>query len=235
MCHCGDGAWTAQASGGCAPPGPATRWSPLRGDCAALRSPRAHGRTRCAFFERSAQTCGRESEGWARWRAPRPWPCAARHRVLCRPRRGAATARSHDLDRANKHPAPIAVPRSGMQRSPACHGTAFAARSGRPAPVPAPSGGAVSSAGDEAARDRAPPLLTHGPCPSAASPPGTRREFGRAPRRRAARRSRPMGPTATPGRNRCRASGSRARHSSHGSGAHGRHAPMSEALTLQTD
>ena len=111
---CSDGAWTAPASGGCAPPGPATRWSPLRGDCAALRSPRAHGRTRCASFGRSARTCGREPEGWARWRAPRPWPCAARHRVLCRPRRGAATARSHDLDRAKKHPPLLRVPRSGM-------------------------------------------------------------------------------------------------------------------------
>ena len=91
--NCSDGAWTAPASGGCAPPGLATRWSPLRGDCAALRSPRAHGRTRCAACGRCAQTCGRESEGWARWRAPRPRPCAARHRVLCRPQRGAAAAR----------------------------------------------------------------------------------------------------------------------------------------------
>ena len=210
MCDCGDGACTAQASDGRTPPGPATRWSPLRGDCAALRSPRAHGRTRCASCGRSARTCGRESEGWARWRAPRPRPCAARHRVLCRPRRGAATARSHDLDRANK-PSPIAVPRSGMGRSPACHAMAFAARSGRPALVPAPSGGAVSSAGGGAARDRAPPLLTHGPCSSAASPRDAQR-VGRAPRLRAAQRSRPVGPTATPGRNQGWAPGSGARH-----------------------
>ena len=157
MCNCGDGAWTAQASGGCAPPGPATRWSPLRGDCAAQRSPRAHGGTRGAACGRSARTCGRESEGWARWRAPRPRPCAARHRVLCRPRRGAAATRSHDLDRAKKHPPSIASPTIRNRRSPACHAAVLAARSGCPAPVPAPSGDAVSSATQSARKaDRTP-------------------------------------------------------------------------------
>ena len=111
--RCGEGVYTtsctAQASGGCAPPAPATRWSPLQGDCAALRRPRAHGRTRCAACGRFAQTCGRESEGWARWRAPRPRPCAARHRVLCQPRRGAATARSHEFDPASRQTAPCEI------------------------------------------------------------------------------------------------------------------------------
>ena len=138
--------------------------------------------------------------------------CIAR-RWGCRDRGGvqpplAVTTSTGQTSRLHR----LRFPRSGMTRSPACHATAFAARSGCPAPVSAPSGGAVSSAGDGAARDRAPPLLTHGPCPSVASLRDAQR-VGRAPRLRAAQRSRPAGPTATPGRNRCRAPGSRARHS----------------------
>ena len=131
---------------------------------------------------------------------PMPAPAGCSHRSQSRPRLGQQAA-----------PHLLRVPRSGMRRSPACHAMAFAARSGRPALVPAPSGGAVSSAGGGAARDRAPPLLTHGPCSSAASPRDAQR-VGRAPRLRAAQRSRPVGPTATPGRNQGWAPGSGARH-----------------------
>ena len=79
---CGDDAGTTQASGGCTPPGPPTRWSPLRGDCAALRSPQAHGRTRGAACGRSAQTCGRESEVEARGRAPPAALCCSPPRLM---------------------------------------------------------------------------------------------------------------------------------------------------------
>ncbi len=94
--------------------GPATRWSPLRGDCAALRSPRAHGRTRSTACGRCAQTCGRESEGWARWRAPRPRPCPARHRVLCRPPTG-RSRRSQSRPRPGKQNRTHCESRSGRR------------------------------------------------------------------------------------------------------------------------
>ena len=58
------------------------------------------------------------------------------------------------------------------------------------------------------------------------SVPAGREVSGPCAPARAAQRSRPAGPTAPPGRNRCRAPGSRARHSSHGSAVHGRHAPI---------
>ena len=86
MCHCGDGAWTAQASGGCAPPGPATRRSP---------------------------------------------------------RRGAATARNHDLGRANET-APIAkaVPAEALSCSQ-CHGLCHGIR------VPCTGSGPIRGRGEQ--------------------------------------------------------------------------------------
>ncbi len=111
MCNCGDGACTTQASYGCAPPGPATRRSPLRSDCAALRSPRAHGRTRSTACGRCAQTCGRESEGWARWRAAPAALCCSPPRLMPAP--AGRSRRSQSRPRPGKRNRPHCKSRPG--------------------------------------------------------------------------------------------------------------------------
>ncbi len=112
--------------------------APRRQAAAALRRGRLRGgrpcratALRCAVRGRTAELAARPadaalkhaavSQKWRRAVARRPRPCAARHRVLWRPRRSAATARNQHLDHRLDC---VATARSG--RLPYCNATAFA-------------------------------------------------------------------------------------------------------------
>ncbi len=111
---------------------------------------------RCAVRGRTAELAPRPaavalrhaavSQKVGRAGAPRPRPCAARHRVLCRPRRGAAAARNHDLGRANET-APIAkaVPAEAPSCSQ-CHGLCHGIR------VPCTGSGPIRGRGEQRRR-----------------------------------------------------------------------------------
>ena len=123
-----------------------------------LRGGRPCGATalRCAVRGRTAELAPRPaavalrhaavSQKVGRAGAPRPRPCAARHRVLCRPRRGAAAARNHDLGRANET-APIAkaVPAEAPSCSQ-CHGLCHGIR------VPCTGSGPIRGRGEQRRR-----------------------------------------------------------------------------------
>ena len=130
-------------------------------------------------------------------------------------------------------PPPLRSHDPWMRRSPACHATEFAARSGCPAPVSAPSGGAVRSAGGGAARLRA-SFSDSRPLSERSVPAGRGASWPCAPAPSSATQSARRA-DRTPGAEPVQGARiPRDIHLAHPSGAHGRHAPMCETLTLQT-